>query len=87
MRQFKATITVAELRDLLEGQDDEALVTFASDYGDHCHTQQIHRLVGLADMKPICEDAYSDSGFALAPESDETDVDDEDKLQQVLIIS
>ena len=96
MRQFRSTITVAELRDLLDGQDDAMLVTFSSDYGDHSHTQQIHRLNGNAEVKAIQENAYSNSGWALmddreddgqGPFDPDGDKDDEDKPQQVLILS
>ena len=43
------TITVAELLELLEGQDTDAKVIFSTDYGDHCHTPQALPLKGEAE--------------------------------------
>jgi hypothetical protein len=84
---FKS-ITVAELKELLEGQEDDALVTFASDYGDHCHTQQVHRLRGEIDEVVIRETAYSDSRYAVNERADEDDEDDETRhAGTVLLIS
>lgn len=63
-RRFKS-ITVAKLRELLEGEDDQALVIFAADYGDHCHTEQALPLRGEIDEVAIRESAYSASGYAV----------------------
>ncbi len=32
---------VAELKDILDGYPDDARVLISSDYGDHCHTEQL----------------------------------------------
>jgi hypothetical protein len=71
-RRF-STITVRDLMEALEGQDPEALVIFASDYGDHCHTQQAFALDGDLEEVQLEESAYSDSGWAVAGERDDFD--------------
>ena len=64
------TITASELRDVLDdiiaqyGEDKP--VAFASDYGDHGHTQQLHALVGNMEEVPYRKTAYSVSGYASA---------------------
>lgn len=84
MSEFKS-ITVAELKALLEDQSPNLLVTFASNYGDYHRTQQVHSLDGYAEEMKIVETAYSDSGFALSDEDD--DVDRPDDGEFVLVIS
>jgi len=81
---FKS-ITKAELLEALEDLADDDQIAFASDYGDHCHTQQVHRLKGNIGEHELRESAYSDSGWALVdPEySDEADKD----MQRVYILS
>lgn len=59
------TITVAELRDLLDGEDDEALVIFSTSYGDYGRTQQALPIDGEIERRRIEESAYSNSGYAL----------------------
>lgn len=73
MREFR-TITAEELREALEGIPGDALVAFASDYGDRGNTQQIHRLRGRVTEETIEESGYSDSGFAIR----DTDEDDDE---------
>lgn len=70
------SMTVAELRSSLEEFDDDAVVLFASNYGDHSNTQQVS---GIEELKetPIVESAYSESGWAL-PYDDEDDDEDDD---------
>jgi len=65
------SMTVGELRELLDGQDDEALVVFTSDYGDHCHTRQVHLLDGVLDETLVEKGAYSDSGWIVASDEDD----------------
>lgn len=65
------TITVAELIETLKGLPEDALVAFASDYGDRCHTMQVHKLNGEAEMMLIEESAYSNSGFAIDSEGND----------------
>ena len=79
------SITVAELIELLQDQDPEAAVCFSSDYGDHCHTQQVLTLRGEAEMQKVYESAYSDSGFAVV--KDDEDDDGTEEQQVVLVIS
>ena len=65
------TVTAAKLIEILQELGPETKVAFSSDYGDHCHTQQIHRLRGEVEQVSIYETAYSDSGFAVAGEERE----------------
>jgi len=83
-RRSIGTITVRELLDALEAEDPEALVVFASDYGDIGHTQQVHRVSGDVEEVTLEESAYSHSGWAIRREED--DDDDEDAGQRVLVI-
>lgn len=78
------SMTVAELKALLEDQDDEALVTFESNYGDRGRTRQVHTLHGRIEEQPLRETGYSESGYAIA----EREYDGpEDDAQTVLVIS
>lgn len=69
------TITVQQLRDLLEDEDPDALVIFSADYGDYHRTAQALPLKGEVEEVEIEKSAYSNSGYAIA-ESDE-DAEDE----------
>jgi hypothetical protein len=82
MTTFK-TITKAELLETLELLADGDQIAFASDYGDHTHTQQVHRLKGNIDLRALRESAYSDSGWALADPDD----DEGDEPQRIFILS
>lgn len=64
------TITVKELRDLLDDQEPDALVVFTADYGDHGHTAQALPLKGEVEERRIEKSAYSNSGFSLAQDED-----------------
>jgi len=81
MRQFN-TITAGELIEILQEIDPEAKVVFASDYGDHCRTQQVHRINGDINAKHTYESAYSDSGRAVR--KDPEHVTDEDETLYVI---
>lgn len=87
------TTTKAELLALLDRFDDDQLVAFSYDYGDHCHTEAI---VGItrATEEQMTETAYSPSGFAVAPElADDEDCGDlfwpegEDDAPSVVVLS
>lgn len=79
------SITVAELRELLEGEPDDKRVVFASDYGDHGHTMQAVELEGETEDVRLEESGYSKSGWAvrdterwwMKDEDDDEDMDDE----------
>ena len=77
------SITAGELLEAVEeiiAQYGEGkLVVFASDYGDHSHTQQLHLLTGNTEEVPYRKTAYSVSGFASA-DVDDADVDDDDTV-------
>jgi hypothetical protein len=83
-RKFN-TITKAELIEALEDLDDSDLIAFASNYGDHSRTMQVHCLRGDVELEHIEESAYSDSGFAVAEH--EPDEDEMDDTQEVWILS
>ena len=67
MRAFK-TATKEEIIEALQDLPDGASVAFSSDYGDHSHTLQLHRLKGDVEPVAITESSYSDSGFAVNDE-------------------
>ena len=57
--------TLTELRDqiLEEGGDDDILVVSSSDYGDHCHTEQLVEIISVELNRPT-KSAYSQSRWA-----------------------
>lgn len=65
------TLTVKELIEVLEGEDQDALVVFASNYGDRSRTQQVHFINGQVESDRIRSSGYSDSGYALGGEQNE----------------
>jgi hypothetical protein len=68
------TITVAELKDLLEDYPDDMPVVFTADYGDRSHTEQALPVKGELDTVTITQTAYSTSGWAVGePETDDDD--------------
>jgi len=73
---------VGELIDLLQGQDENAMVAFATDYGDHGHTQQIHFIEGNIEKVKVDETAYSDSGFSVMDDDSE-----DEPVGEILILS
>jgi len=77
------TLTVAQLIERLREEDPDALVVFASDYGDRGHTQQAHFLDGRIQEQLLVPSAYSGSGFALSTEDD----DEDDSEAIVLVLS
>ena len=86
------TLTVKELIEVLENEDQDMPVVFASDYGDYSHTIQVHAIDGKVDEEPIHETAYSRSGWAI-PNHDRDEYDDEadadendDKKPRVLVL-
>ena len=72
------TLTVAELKDLLDGQPDDAKVIFSTNYGDYSRTEQALPLKGELDTVCIEKSAYSNSGFAIAEPNEMGDGPDED---------
>jgi hypothetical protein len=76
MSRTLRTITVRELRDLLDGEDENALVIFTTDYGDYHHTPQALPIKGEIEEGTVSESAYSNSGFQL-----HTDEDDDDRSE------
>ena len=92
--KLKRAMTVAELKDLLENYDEEAVVVFVCDYGDHSHTQQALLIESAEELNSsdFHESAYSNSGIAQNRSNDdfdkevEEDVDEEDEIQVVVLV-
>ena len=76
-RKLRSAMTVAQLREALEGYADNAIVLFTCDYGDHYHTQQALPIEEVVltelDWKIVVESAYSQSGLAVE------DIDERDE--------
>jgi len=64
------SVTAQELIEALQELPPDTQVAFASDYGDHSHTQQVHLLRGEVERRSTRESAYSDSGLAVDNDSD-----------------
>lgn len=75
------SLTVAHVRDLLEGYDDDQLVVFTADYGDYSHTPQALPLRGEAQEREIEESGYSQSGWALVPQERERMIVEADEAE------
>lgn len=78
-RKLGRAMTVRDLREMLEGMDDDAAVVFQADYGDYVHTQQALLVTEAeeaeaADVIYVSE-GYSHSGLAIR---DNTKDEDED---------
>ena len=81
------TLTVKALRDLLEGEDDDALVIFSTDYGDYHHTPQALPLRGETEEVYVEKSGYSNSGFAVvSDEDDAAELMEEDDAPRYLLI-
>lgn len=65
------TLSVAELRELLEDRAEDELVIFTTDFGDHCHTAQALPLKGELEEVAIAESAYSNSGYMLSDDDED----------------
>ncbi len=77
VKNCPSTLTVGELKALLEDFGDDQPVVFACDYGDYHHTQQALG-IGQADETRLVKEAYSRSGFGL-PSSDPDDDEESDE--------
>lgn len=79
-RALRSAMSVRELREQLEGYDDDAPVLFVCDYGDYCHTQQALPVGEIVetDASYFADSGYSKSGLAFHEEEDEDDEDDEE---------
>lgn len=69
------TITVGELKDLLEGLDEDARVAFACNYGDRCQTQQVISITGDINEENLHRSAYSESGWAVCKDREDVGED------------
>lgn len=66
-------ITVADLIERLQEMPQDAVILFASDYGDRGHTTQVVPVTEVNEMTDeqcITKTAYSDSGMAITDLSD-----------------
>lgn len=66
------TITVGELKELLEQFDDELPVLFSYDYGDHEHTT-VAGTISSADAGKVCYSSYHRMNKVADGEDDEED--------------
>lgn len=85
-------LTVSDLMDTLKGMDDDAIVLFVCDYGDHCHTQQALPIndVEQSDTMNLYSSAYSKSGIAKTRDSEDEDRyrENEDReIREVVFLS
>lgn len=62
------TLNVGQLKQLLDGYDDDQPVIFTANYGDYSRTEQALPLRGFIEESRITKSAYSDSGFTLSDE-------------------
>jgi len=84
-----------EIRDnlIFEGKDDDILVVSSSDYGDHCHTEQLVEISEVVINRPT-KNAYSQSGWAFRyPPKEffegsggEIDPEDFEDIEQVIVL-
>lgn len=89
IRQLGRALTVAQLIEELQQYPEEALVVFASDYGDHCHTTQALLVTSVEQTYSTCiyDTAYSDSGLAIREDSDSEDgEEDEEKVDEKEVV-
>jgi len=78
---LRNAMTVKDLRQMLEGYDDETPVLFVCDYGDYHHTQQALPVSECeeAESKHLSKSAYSHSEIALNDDEPEDGYDDLDE--------
>ena len=83
LHSLKTGLTVRDLIDELSTFDEDAIVVFACDYGDICHTQQALPVSSATeidtDEERVVGSAYSNSGLAV----EELETDDEDEAGEV----
>lgn len=74
-RRLNGTMTlgdlVAKVKEWENEFDLESKIAFSSDYGDHCHTEQVHLLQGELIESRVYTSAYSGSGLAIKDDEDE----------------
>jgi hypothetical protein len=81
-------MTVAELIEMLQEEDQAAEVYFACDYGDYHHTLQALP-IRRCSMEHIVDEAYSRSGLGVYHPGREEDGEDEtetDELPTALVL-
>ena len=70
MNQQLNTITAGELREMIEGLDEDARIAFACNYGDRARTQQVISITGDMEESNLYRSAYSESGWAVCGDSE-----------------
>ena len=74
IRTLQQGMTVSDLIEELKNQEEDAIVVFGCDYGDHCHTTQalpVQTVTHLSDgdevgnAQRIEESGYSQSGLSV----------------------
>ena len=92
-RKMQHAMTVSDLIEELKNYDEDALVFFGTDYGDHCHTEQALPVQIVGGMETsngypatVEKSAYSHSGLAVK-EFDPGDYEDGmNPVQQEVVI-
>jgi hypothetical protein len=84
------SMTVSDLKEMLDEMPDNAVVLFACDYGDYCHTMQalpVNRadLLALSDLR-LDETSYSRSGLAVSEIEDDDPQDPQDLGRPVVVL-
>jgi len=82
------TLTVGQLRDLIETIEDDTPVVIVCGYGDRGNTQQAIR-IDDADMMvrgDFAPSAYSDSGVAMVEDEDGSGYDGEEDCNPVFVL-
>ena len=72
------TMSVRELKDLIEHEDDDTLIVATCNYGDYSRTEQVIPLDGELEEVHLEGSAYSQSGLAV-PKKERYADDEEDE--------
>jgi hypothetical protein len=83
-RVLARRMTVGQLIEALQDMPEDAVVVFASDYGDICHTEQALIVRKIDEVDPSTErleaSAYSHSGIAIESlDDDEGEYDEAER--------
>ena len=90
-RKLNRAMTVRQLLSELEQLNENAIVGFSSDYGDHCHTRQFLpvrtlRVTEWGSTDALENSAYSQSGLALVERSCEDEVEDDNEGLNLVVM-
>lgn len=83
-KNLDRSMTVGQLREILEDYSDDEPVMFGCNYGDYHRTQQVLLIEGNLERLPVEDSAYSESGWAVV--RDVTD-DTSKECRRILVLS